>query len=174
MPDKVSWRKKLKMDRLALSAEEVGRMSAVINQKLQQATQWDTCRSVHCFETIQTQNEVETQDFITFLLNKRHIAVYTTRLLGGQWQTVAERVADTPIAEPLYDAVVVPMLGFDDNLHRLGYGGGFYDRLLAAQPQALKIGLCFELGHVDELPAEPHDVPLDMIITESHIYMRER
>lgn len=174
MADKARLRKRLRAARLAVPVSEISQKSAVINERLRQATDWDSCRSVHCFETIRKQNEVDTADFVDFLLKKRKVAVYTTRLLGGRWQTVAQRVADTSEEEPLYDAIVVPMLGFDERLYRLGYGSGFYDKLLAAQPQALKIGLCFELGRVGELPVQSHDVQLDMIITETHIYTRER
>ena len=63
------------------------------------------------------------------------------------------------------------MLGFNSKaLHRIGYGGGYYDKFLATQPQAQKIGVCFEQGKLAQIPAELHDIPLDVIITENHIY----
>jgi 5-formyltetrahydrofolate cyclo-ligase len=62
------------------------------------------------------------------------------------------------------------MLGFDASLHRIGYGGGYYDRFLADQPKAKKIGVCYEVSKVGKIPAEPHDVPLDFIVSESHTY----
>jgi 5-formyltetrahydrofolate cyclo-ligase len=61
--------------------------------------------------------------------------------------------------------------GCDKNNHRLGFGGGFYDRFLAGQPKARKIGLAFEIGFItSNFPAEAHDVKLDMIITERKVY----
>lgn len=65
--------------------------------------------------------------------------------------------------------IIVPMLGFDGALHRLGYGGGYYDRLLARQATARKIGLCYDLGRLEQLPVEPHDQPLDAVITENGV-----
>ena len=63
------------------------------------------------------------------------------------------------------------MLGFDPKtLHRIGYGGGYYDQFLATQPQAQKIGVCFDHGKTENIPTEPHDIPLDVIVTEENIY----
>jgi 5-formyltetrahydrofolate cyclo-ligase len=65
------------------------------------------------------------------------------------------------------DAAVIPGSVFDISGGRLGYGGGYYDRfLLNEAPQARRIGLAFELQVVEEVPLEPHDQPLDILITE--------
>ena len=68
------------------------------------------------------------------------------------------------------DAAVIPGSVFDIHGGRLGYGGGYYDRfLLTDAPQAKRIGLAFELQVVDKVPLEPHDQPLDILITEKRI-----
>ena len=68
------------------------------------------------------------------------------------------------------DAAVIPGSVFDIHGGRLGYGGGYYDRfLLNDAPQAKRIGLAFELQVVDKVPLEPHDQPLDILITEERI-----
>jgi len=68
------------------------------------------------------------------------------------------------------DAAVIPGSVFDIHGGRLGYGGGYYDRFLVNDaPQAKRIGLAFELQVVDEVPVEPHDQPLDILITEKRI-----
>lgn len=61
---------------------------------------------------------------------------------------------------------VVPALSVDDNGHRLGYGGGFYDRFLAQHPALFTIGLCYERCRVPELPVDPYDICVLQIITE--------
>jgi 5-formyltetrahydrofolate cyclo-ligase len=74
-----------------------------------------------------------------------------------------------PLAMPgEVDVFIVPGLVFDRSRHRLGWGRGFYDRLLAGVG-GKKIGLGFSCQIVDALVHEPHDVPLDMIITEKEI-----
>lgn len=66
------------------------------------------------------------------------------------------------------EAVIVPGSVFDRHGGRLGYGGGYYDRFLAADaPRALRIGIAFDLQVVERLPLLPHDQPLHWLVTES-------
>ncbi len=66
------------------------------------------------------------------------------------------------------DLALVPGVAFDRGLNRLGYGGGFYDRLLCnLSPEVKKVVLCFEVQVVDKLPTLEHDIEVDIIITES-------
>ncbi|HVX82019.1 MAG TPA: 5-formyltetrahydrofolate cyclo-ligase [Devosiaceae bacterium] len=70
-----------------------------------------------------------------------------------------------PRAEP--DVVVMPLLGFDRRGTRLGYGGGYYDRTLAQmKKQPRLIGYAFAAQELPEIPREPHDRPLDAMVTE--------
>ncbi|HLI65089.1 MAG TPA: 5-formyltetrahydrofolate cyclo-ligase [Caulobacteraceae bacterium] len=76
--------------------------------------------------------------------------------------------ADGALLRP--DVLLVPVVGFDARGHRLGYGGGYYDRTLAAlSPRPKTIGVAFERARVNELKALPHDIPLDMIATEAGV-----
>jgi len=73
------------------------------------------------------------------------------------------------------DAAVIPGSVFDIHGGRLGYGGGYYDRFLVNEaPQARRIGFAFELQVVDRVPVEPHDQPLDILITEKRIVNTRR
>ena len=72
-------------------------------------------------------------------------------------------------AEARIDLVVVPGLAFDRRGHRIGWGGGYYDRFLA-QVQAVKIGLCYDALVLDCIPGAPHDVPVDLVVAETAIY----
>ena len=68
------------------------------------------------------------------------------------------------------DLLAVPGVAFDHFGHRLGYGKGFYDRALRAlSPRALFVGLAFEMQLVEALPAEGHDVRLDLLVTEEQV-----
>jgi len=65
------------------------------------------------------------------------------------------------------DAVVVPGLAFDRRGFRVGYGGGHFDRFLEQlRPDALTVGVCFGIQLVDRVPTEPHDLPVDWVVTE--------
>jgi 5-formyltetrahydrofolate cyclo-ligase len=73
------------------------------------------------------------------------------------------------------DVVVVPLVAFDSKCYRLGYGQGFYDRFLTTlkPTRCLTIGIAFECQFIDVLPTEPHDEPVDIIITERRVVRRE-
>lgn len=64
------------------------------------------------------------------------------------------------------DVIIAPLLAFDNRLMRLGQGGGYYDRVFARYDQALRIGLAWSVQQIDEVPADPWDVPLHLVITE--------
>lgn len=70
------------------------------------------------------------------------------------------------------DIAVIPGAAFDRRLHRAGYGKGYYDRLLGAAHFGLLVGFAFECQIVDEFDFEPHDVPVDVLVTEKDIYRR--
>ncbi|HSC23284.1 MAG TPA: 5-formyltetrahydrofolate cyclo-ligase [Casimicrobiaceae bacterium] len=77
------------------------------------------------------------------------------------------RATGAEIALASVDWVLVPGVAFDARGHRLGYGGGFYDRLLPIVPQtAARVAGAFEMQVVERVPTAPHDVAVDMIVTE--------
>jgi len=70
------------------------------------------------------------------------------------------------------DVLLVPLLGFDAAGYRLGYGGGYFDRTLAAYPVKPKaIGVGFEIGRMPTIHPQPHDIPLDVIVTEAGTFL---
>lgn len=66
------------------------------------------------------------------------------------------------------DVVIVPGIAFGEDGHRLGFGGGYYDRFLAGT-NAKKIGVCFDGQVVAHIDHDAHDIPMDMIVTEKRI-----
>lgn len=71
-------------------------------------------------------------------------------------------------------ALIVPLLGFDEAGYRLGYGAGFYDRTIASfAAKPLCIGVGFEVGRLATIQPQPHDIPMDFIVTEAGRYRCE-
>ncbi len=81
----------------------------------------------------------------------------------------------TPVgtSEIVPQTVLVPLVGWDDAGYRLGYGGGYFDRTLAAiEPPALAIGVGYEQSRLSSIHPQPWDLPLDYIVTERAAYRR--
>ncbi|KMS59164.1 5-formyltetrahydrofolate cyclo-ligase [Novosphingobium barchaimii LL02] len=90
-----------------------------------------------------------------------------SQLEAGPWRAL-QPGKDSEAAIP--DLVVVPLLAFTTSGHRLGQGGGHYDRWLAAHPQVTAIGLAWDCQIADELPVESHDRALAAVVTPTRIY----
>ena len=87
-----------------------------------------------------------------------------TEMVKGVWDIPYP--AEGPTVHP--DTLLIPLVGFDGAGYRLGYGGGFYDRTLAAFPhRPTKWGVGFELGRLKTIHPQPHDVRMDHIVTEA-------
>ncbi len=77
----------------------------------------------------------------------------------------------TPLVTP--QVVLMPPVGFDEQGYRLGYGGGYFDRTLAAlEPAPLKLGVAFELSRMPSITPQDYDIPMDFIVTERAVYAR--
>lgn len=78
---------------------------------------------------------------------------------------IEEPVGDEIIDPETIEMIVVPAVAYDRNGNRLGRGKGFYDRLLMST-RAAKVGVGYEFQLLDSVPVEPHDVPMDMVVTQ--------
>ena len=77
---------------------------------------------------------------------------------------IPEPIADEPVADDETALVLMPGLAFDPAGHRIGYGGGFYDKFLAAEPNHPTWALCYEFQMLPELHTEEHDIPVDTVL----------
>ena len=77
---------------------------------------------------------------------------------------IPEPIADGPVAEDQTALVLMPGLAFDPQGHRIGYGGGFYDKFLSREPEHPTLALCYEFQMVEKLETEQFDIPVDEVI----------
>ena len=77
---------------------------------------------------------------------------------------IPEPIADAPVAEDKQALVLMPGLAFDPQGHRIGYGGGFYDRFLAQEPHHPTLALCYEFQMQAHLDTEEFDIPVDTVL----------
>jgi len=189
--DRTTLRTKILAARDSLSAEERQRKSRAITKRLLTLPKFAAARSV--FAYVSFRSEVETLPLIAHCLNRgvntsvpltlpaeHRLLAYAitdpTRDLTPGYCSIPEPVQTLPLVDPAsIEVVVMPGSVFDLRGGRLGYGGGFYDRFLqAAAPQALRIGLAYDLQVIEAVPLENHDQPLDYLITETRTIHLER
>lgn len=92
--------------------------------------------------------------------------IYLTDLsrVAPGYAGIPEPVDDEPVAEVPDALVLMPGLAFDREGNRMGYGGGYYDRLLASEPEHPTVALCYEFQMVTSIPCQSHDVPVDLVL----------
>jgi len=88
---------------------------------------------------------------------------------------ISEPDPSSPLVEPsIVDLILVPCVACDVSGYRLGYGGGFYDRMLSDRTwqNKLTVGIVFEYARLPQLPRDDWDIPLDAICTESGLFLK--
>lgn len=160
--------------------------SAIICSRLLAQDWWATSFQVGIY--LSTPSEISTDPIQRYLLeNGMRFAAPMWRGNGYVWSWVVETQTTgkthfpkwkighfdlpepsrfLPVIEDELRVIVVPGLAFDWTGNRLGRGGGYFDRLLAAAPHALRIALAMEKQVMEHIPADSHDIPMDAILTE--------
>lgn len=174
-----------------LSAEERQRKSRRITDRLLALPEFAAARSV--FTYVSFRSEVETLPLIAHCL-KKGLSVSVPLTLPEEHRLLAYALTEPgrdlvpgycgileprqtlPLVDPAsIEVVVLPGSVFDCQGGRLGYGGGFYDRFLqTAAPQALRIGLAYDLQVVAAVPLQSHDQQLDYLVSETCLIHLER
>ena len=185
-------RAKILAARDGLPPEERQRKSRAITEHLLALPEFAGARTV--FAYVSFRSEVETLPLIAHCLSRgvkvsvpltlvqeRRLLPYAitdpSRDLAPGYCGIPEPLETLPPVDPAsIEVVVMPGSVFDARGGRLGYGGGYYDRFLQnAAPQALRIGLAYDLQVVEAVPLKSHDQQLDYLITESRtIHLGEK
>ena len=184
--NKAELRKKYKALRLDLTEKKIEELSLEIANRLLQLPVWEQ-ELYHLFLSIAEQKEIDTEYILHILQGKdKNVALSKTNIQDNRLEhylltdstvirknrwNIPEPDGGIPITPEKIDVVFVPLLAFDEQGHRIGYGKGFYDTFLnECKPNVVKIGLSF-------FAAEPHfkevfssDVPLDYCVTPNKIY----
>jgi 5-formyltetrahydrofolate cyclo-ligase len=169
--------------------DERERRSATICARISASPSYAAAHAIHCY--LPMRSEVDTRPLIADALARGKrvavpIVVPKAAELAHAWldSLAADALAPgafgtfnprdlRPAAPGDWELVIVPLLAFDRRGYRLGYGKGYYDRLLAASP-VTSIGVAFATQEIDLLPAEAHDIALDCIVTEREVIRPRR
>ena len=174
--------------RQGMDPEVIRVASCRIQERLLGLPACQEARAIHCYVD-GLPNEVGTRRFLQWCLDRdrslvlpvvvgprppmRHARIGNLgELVPGRWGIPEPPVRpDTEVAasEP-HDLIVVPGVAFDEGGYRIGHGGGFYDDFLRHQSAALKVGVVYEELLLAAVPTEAHDMPVDLIVTESRLH----
>lgn len=184
--DKKQLRKAMQQRRATLSTEEQQRRSLQITKQLFQSALYDKNIRICIYQAFRNEVSCDTimheswkcgKEVFVPVTDERNKTMEFYRVTEQtQWRSGAYGImepvleaAAKPLTEPAL--ILMPGLVFDRNKHRIGYGGGYYDKYLAVHPIHVTAALCYDFQIVSEdLPYEEHDILPDYIITEDDIF----
>lgn len=179
--DKKTLRKNLLRDKKSLPQEIILKTSQIINHNLTSLEAFLSAKTILIYASLPW--EVDTSFIWDYALQKQLVF---PKVEKGELSLIRVKNKESlkkgtlGINEPFFgdyilpseiDLAVVPGIAFDKEGYRLGYGGGYYDKLLP-KIEGVKIGLVMERFFLPKLPKEEHDIPVDIVVTELGIFRR--
>ena len=179
MMDKKALRREIGEKKRALTEAQVMERSRVLAERFFETEQYRAARSVYAYMSF--NQEVRTQPIIERawadgkrvavpkVIGREMVFIWLDSFdgLAESGYGILEPIADGPAADDPQALVLMPGLAFDPEGHRVGYGGGFYDRFLEQEPDHPLVALCFDFQMLPRLDVESHDVPVDVVITDA-------
>ena len=182
-------RREMRQLRDSLNMRDIVSKSADIQERLWQLIEEQKSGAIMFY--VAFGSEARTQDCIARTIESGRTAIVPICVDGEGRQLLPSRLLDPqselaagsfgilepkpefrrPFPPEKIDLVVIPGLAFDQNGYRVGYGGGYYDRFLARCPQALSVGLAYEMQILECVFPEEWDVPIHRIITENRLIL---
>ncbi len=175
-PDKQLLRRIIRQRKQAMPLPELQRRSEILTERFLQTREYRDARTIYGY--LPFNQEVRTLPLLQHAIAEgKQVALPKCR--GTEmWFVIPEDlnqvcsspfgapepICDTPIANDPTALVLIPGVAFDRQRHRLGYGGGYYDRFLAKEPHHPTIALCFDFQMLPQIPTEPHDISIDTIL----------
>lgn len=174
--DKTELRRSIRARKRAMSNEEIDSRSAALGELFARSEAYRNAKTIYGY--LPYNQEVRTVPMLEQALKDgKKVAVPKcygeemkfiyledlTQVAPG-YANIPEPIADGPVADDETALVLMPGLAFDKEGHRIGYGGGFYDRFLAAEPNHPTLALCYEFQMLPHLETEAHDIPVDYVL----------
>ena len=174
--DKHALRKSIREQKRSMTPEQIESASARLGELFLQSDPY--CRAKTIYGYLPYNQEVRTVPMLEQAIRDgKRVAVPKvygdemrfiyiddfTRVEKG-YAGIPEPIDDAPIANDPTALVLMPGLAFDPEGHRIGYGGGFYDRFLAAEPHHPTLALCYDFQMLPKLETEEFDIPVDWVL----------
>lgn len=174
--DKKELRRQIRKKKRAMTQEQILQASICLGELFRQTQQYQAAKTIYGY--LPYNQEVRTTAILEqALADGKKVAVpkvygdemrfiYLTDLSQVEigYAGIPEPIQDTPVAEDPTALVLMPGLAFDRMGHRIGYGGGFYDKFLSREPNHPTVALCYDFQLLDRLETEEFDVPVDLVL----------
>ncbi len=174
--NKQELRKAIREKKRAMSAEEIEKKSQMLTEKFLLSDDYRAAKTVYGY--LPYNQEVRTVPLLEQAIRDgKKVAVpkcygdemrfiYMTDLSAVEkgYAGIPEPSADEPVADDETALVLMPGMAFDPAGHRIGYGGGFYDKFLAKEPNHPTLALCYDFQVLPHLETEEFDIPVDTVI----------
>ena len=174
--DKQALRKEIREKKRAMTEQEICRKSEQLGQLFAASEAYRQAKTIYGY--LPYNQEVRTVAMLQRALEDgKRVAVpkcygdemrfiYLTDLSQVEkgYCGIPEPIADEPIADDPTALVLMPGLAFDPQGHRIGYGGGFYDKFLAKETNHPTLALCYDFQMLPHLETEEHDIPVDSVL----------
>ena len=174
--DKKTLRTQIREQKRAMTPEQIEKASQALTEQFLALEVYRNAKTLYGY--LPYNQEVRTVPILArALADGKQVAVpkvygdemrfiYLTDLsqVATGYAGIPEPIADEPIADDPAALVLMPGLAFDKEGHRIGYGGGFYDKFLNAEPTHPTVALCYAFQMVEDLPTEEFDVPVDRVL----------
>ena len=174
--DKKALRAAIRQQKRAMTEEEIVSKSEKLGQLLAQNELYQKARTFYGY--LPYNQEVRTVPMLEQALRDgKRVAVpkcygdtmkfiYMDDLsqVAPGYANIPEPIADGPVADDPTALVLMPGMAFDPQGHRIGYGGGFYDKFLAAEPDHPTLALCYDFQMLPHLETEEFDIPVDCVL----------
>lgn len=174
--DKKLLRQSIKQKKREMTAEQIESASARLGQMLAECDLYQQAETVYFY--LPYNQEVRTVPMVQRAFEEgKRVAVpkiygdemrfiYISDFTGIEKSScgIPEPVADGPVADDPTALVLMPGLAFDKQGNRVGYGGGFYDKFLQAEPNHPTVALCYDFQLFDKLETDDYDIPVDLVL----------
>ena len=174
--DKKALRAEIRTKKRAMTAQEIEEKSAALAKAFYETAEYKNAKTIYGY--LPYNQEVRTTQMLAHALaDGKQVAV--PKVYGDEmkfillsdlsqvakgYAGIPEPIADGPVAADPTALVLMPGLAFDPEGHRLGYGGGFYDKFLAAEPDHPTLALCYDFQMLPHLDTESYDIPVDRVL----------
>ena len=174
--DKKALRKEIREKKRAMTVRQIEEASKQLGILFTETAQYKEAKTIYGY--LPYNQEVRTVPILQkAIADGKRVAVpkvygeemrfiYMTDLtqVENGYAGIPEPIADGPVADDARALVLMPGLAFDSQGHRIGYGGGFYDRFLAQEPEHPTVALCYEFQMLPNLETEEFDIPVDCVL----------